>query len=198
MFRILAINGSYRSGGFTDQVVTVMAETLAEAGAEVEVILLRNYPIEFCSNCRACTQMPGKAAGVCVIHDGMGALIEKIESCQGYIFAAPTNFGSATALFMRFVERLIVYADWPWGSKAPGVRKAKAPRRKAVLVSSSAAPGLLGRYSFGTRRQLKTLARILGADPVGQLFVGQVAVRAQPELSAGVRKKARALAQKLI
>lgn len=198
MSRILAINGSYRSGGFTDQVVAIMAETLASAGAEVDMIMLRDAPIEFCTNCRSCTQAPGENPGPCVFDDGMAAWIEKIESCQGYILATPTNFGSATALFMRFVERLVVYADWPWGRKAPGTRKTGRPRKQAVLVSSCAAPGLLGRWSFNTRRQLKTLARVLGADPVGQLFVGQVAVHPKPVVSARVEKRARALAKKLM
>ncbi|HKL25665.1 MAG TPA: flavodoxin family protein [Desulfuromonadales bacterium] len=198
MSRTLVINGSYRSGGFTDQVVNVMAETLVEAGAEVEVVLLRSHPIEFCTNCRICTQPSGKVHGTCVIHDGMAELIGKIEKSDSYIFATPTNFGSATALFMRFVERLVVYADWPWGSKCPKMRTAEAVPKRAVLVSSCAAPGLLGRWSFGTRRQLKTLARILGADPVGLLFVGQVALHPQPQVSDRTRKKARHLAGKLI
>lgn len=198
MPRILAINGSYRLEGVTDQIVNAMTETLTAQGADVDLVLLRNYPIEFCTNCRACTQVSGPEPGACVIQDGMPALIDKIESSQGYIFATPTNFGSATALFMRFVERLVVYADWPWGSKAPEMRTRKGPRKKAVLVSSSAAPGILGRWSFGTRRQLKTLARVLGADPVGQLFLGQVAVHRQPQIDERNLAKARTLARRLL
>jgi multimeric flavodoxin WrbA len=79
MTKILAINGSYRNNGITDQVVETMVKTLQEAGAEVEIILLRKYPIEFCLNCRECTQQPGDAPGECVLDDGMRELIDKIE-----------------------------------------------------------------------------------------------------------------------
>ncbi|HID49505.1 MAG TPA: flavodoxin family protein, partial [Chromatiales bacterium] len=124
MVRILAINGSYRDDGITDQSVTILTDTLKKAGADVEIILLRGYPIEFCLNCRECTQQPGEAPGQCVQHDGMQALVNKIEAADAFILASPTNFGSVTAIFKRFMERLVVYAYWPWEMNAPQYRKA--------------------------------------------------------------------------
>ncbi|VAX32273.1 Iron-sulfur flavoprotein, partial [hydrothermal vent metagenome] len=56
MAMILAINGSYRNNGITDQTVGAMVQAVETAGAEAEHILLREYPIEFCLNCRVCTQ----------------------------------------------------------------------------------------------------------------------------------------------
>lgn len=109
MTKILAINGSYRDDGITDKTIKAMVQILEESGAEVEVILLRKYPIEFCFNCRECTQKPGDTPGECVQHDGMQELIDKIERSDGYILASPTNFGSVTAIFKRFMERLVVY-----------------------------------------------------------------------------------------
>ena len=47
----------------TDQTVEALAQALEAAGAEVEIILLREYPIEFCLNCRACTQTARCGAG---------------------------------------------------------------------------------------------------------------------------------------
>jgi endonuclease/exonuclease/phosphatase family metal-dependent hydrolase len=40
MNKVLAINGSYRDDGITDQAVEAMAQALASTGAEVEVALL--------------------------------------------------------------------------------------------------------------------------------------------------------------
>ncbi len=60
MIKILAINGSYRENGFTDQTVEALAQAVVAAGAEIETLFLRNYPIEFCLNCRVCTQQPGE------------------------------------------------------------------------------------------------------------------------------------------
>lgn len=198
MTKVLAINGSYRDDGITDQTVEALAQDLEAAGSEVEIILLRDYPIEFCLNCRACTLQPGAAPGECVIQDGMQALVDKIEHADGYILASPTNFGSVTALFKRFMERLAVYAYWKWEMNGPQFRNAKAPRKKALLVSSCAAPGILGRLVFGTNKQLKLTAKTIGADVVGSLFTGMIAKQQHPKLSEGVRAKIKGLAGRLV
>ena len=198
MTRIVAINGSYRSGGITDQTVDVMVQAAEQAGARVEVIYLREYPIEFCLNCRACTQQPGEVPGTCVLDDGMQELVNKIEQADGYILACPVNFGTATAVFKRFMERLVVYAYWPWQMNSPEYRKANAARKKAILVSSCAAPGFIGRWFSGTRKQLNMTAKVIGADGVGILFTGLIAKEFKPKLPEGLRQKAGILAAKLI
>jgi multimeric flavodoxin WrbA len=87
--------------GITEQTVEALEQASVAVGAEVEIICLRNYPIEFCINCRACTQQHGAAPGECVLHDGMQKLIDKIERADGDILASPTNFASVTAVFKR-------------------------------------------------------------------------------------------------
>ena len=198
MLKILAINGSYREDGITDQTVEALAQSVVAAGAEVEIILLRDYPIEFCLNCRLCTQQPGAVPGECMHHDGMQELIEKIERADCYILASPTNFGSVTAIFKRFMERLAVYAYWPWGVNGPHYRKAHTPKKKALLVSSCAAPGIIGRWLFGTDKQLKLTAKTIGAESVGTLFTGMIAKDQHPKLPEGVRAKIKDLAGRLV
>ncbi|MDZ4184319.1 MAG: flavodoxin family protein [Desulfuromonadales bacterium] len=198
MTRILAINGSYRQNGITDQTVAAMAEALVKLGAEVEIVLLREYPIEFCLNCRACTQQPSTVPGECTLHDGMQELIAKIEGADGFILAAPTNFGSVTAVFKRFMERLVGYAYWRWDMNGPLFRKAQATKKKALLVSSSAAPAILGRWSFGTVKQLKMTAKTINAEVVGTLFTGMIAKEQHPQLPAAVRTRIKSLAARLV
>lgn len=195
---ILAINGSYRDDGVTDKTIAILKQVLEESGEQVEVVLLREYPIEFCLNCRECTQKPGIEPGECVHHDGMHELIKKIESADAYILASPTNFGSVTALFKRFMERLAVYAYWPWEMRAPQFRKDKVKKKKAILVSSSAAPGFLACLAFGTQRQLKMTAKVIGAETVGTIFTGLIANNPQPNLSNSALKKIRAAVLNLV
>lgn len=197
MTRLLAINGSYREHGIIDQAIAAAAQAATKAGTEVEIVHLRDYPIEFCRNCRECTQTPGEAPGVCVQRDGMQALIEKIEAADGYILASPTNFSSVTALFKRFMERLVVYAYWPWGTPAPKFRRQQATKR-AVLIASSAAPGLMGRLFYTTLKQLKMTAKTLGAKPVGSTFIGLIAQEAQPTLPDRARRRVQGLVEKLL
>lgn len=198
MIKVLAINGSYRDDGITDQTVEALAQALKVAGAEVEILLLRDYPIEFCLNCRACTQQPGVAPGECAIHDGMRELIDTIERADCYILAAPTNFGSVTAIFKRFMERLAVYAYWSWDMNGPQFRKARAPKKKALLVSSCAAPGILGRCFFGTNKQLKMTAKTIGAEVVGTHFTGMIAKQQHPKLPERVRKNIETFSGRLV
>lgn len=196
--RILAINGSYRDDGITDQAVEAAVQAAQASGAEVEIVLLREHPIEFCLNCRQCTQQPGDAPGKCVHHDGMQALVDKIEQADAYIIASPTNFGAVTAIFKRFMERLVVYAYWPWDKSTPQFRKSNAPQKKAVLISSCAAPGILGRWLYGTHAQLKTTAQTIGAKSVGTLFTGSIAKEPHLRVSQRVQERASALAAKLV
>ena len=167
--RILAINGSYRDGGVTDQTIKSVIENLESFDVEVEHVRLREYPIEFCRNCRECMQQPGDAPGVCALNDGMAELVRKIEEADAYILAAPTNFSSVTALFKRFAERLAVYGYWPWGKAAPVFRKAKMPEKPALIISSCAAPGIMGRLTYSTNKSLKIAAETIGAKVVGSI-----------------------------
>ncbi|MCP4875218.1 MAG: flavodoxin family protein [Gammaproteobacteria bacterium] len=195
---ILVINGSYRDDGITDQAIEIAIAQLQQSGAKTEVINLRDYPIEFCLNCRECAMQPGETPGRCVLDDGMQALIDKIEASQAYILAAPTNFGSITALFKRFMERLVAYAYWPWDQPYPGFRKERSARKKAMLISSSAAPALFGRWLYGSSRQLRMTAKIIGADPVGTLFTGMISRQKHQRLAQQTADKARAMALKLL
>ena len=162
MKKLLVINGSYREGGIIDQAVTAATAAAEHDGTAVEVVFLRDYPINFCLNCRECTQKPGYKPGHCVQNDGMHELIERIEKADALIFASPTNFSSVTAIFKRFMERLIVYGYWPWGMPAPQFRR-KKPNKKALLITSCAAPGIFSRVAYTTARQLKYAAKTVGA-----------------------------------
>lgn len=197
MTKILAINGSYREAGITDQAVKAMVETLQSFDVEVEEIVLRDYPLEFCTNCRACTQEQGDGPGHCVLDDGMNEIVQKIEAAEGFILASPTNFGAVTADFKRFMERLVMYAYWPWGEMAPKYRKDGSCKKKAVLISSSAAPGIMGRLFFDTRKQLKLAAKAIGAEAKGTLFTGMIAKEPGAVLPESARRKINALAKNL-
>ena len=196
--RILAINGSYRDDGITDQAVDEILDEAGQLGAEVEHIRLRDYPIEFCYNCRHCMQQPGATPGACVHNDGMADLVDKIEQADGYVLAAPTNFSAVTAVFKRFMERLAVYGYWPWGSLAPEFRKAKGPKKPALIITSCAAPRLLGKVTYGTNQSLKVAAKTIGGKVVGKMFTGLAARDPDQQLTDRSRRKARSLALKLV
>jgi len=72
------------------------------------------------------------------------------------------------------------------------------PKKKAILVSSCAAPGIIGRLMYGTHKQLKKTAKIIGAETVGTLFIGFISKEPHQALPEGVHKRVETLIDKLL
>jgi multimeric flavodoxin WrbA len=195
--RVLVVNGAYRKEGATDQLVEVVCRVLKQRGVETDMLVLRDVDIGFCINCRACTQQPGEAPGACVLRDAMGDVVRRIEASDAFVLASPTNVGSVTAIFRRLIERLVVYGYWPWGMAAPKYRKAGARKKKAVLIATCGAPGILGGFAFSTQKQLAAAAKLLGAKVCGALFSGLHAQTPASHLTPAQIKRAERLAEKL-
>lgn len=172
--QVLAIVGSYRKGKVIDSAVDAVLAGAAEAGAQTEKIYLIDAHIEFCDNCRACCQQPGKR-GACRHRDDMESILDKIERSDALVFASPMNAFTVTAITKRFIERLLVYAYWPWGQPGPKMRPV-SKSKKAVIVVSSAMPAILGRLLFGQMfRLLKGTQKAYGAKVIKTLYFGMVA-----------------------
>lgn len=195
--KVTAIIGSYRQGRMIDTAVEEMLAAAAECGAETTSICLRDRSIEFCINCRACTQQQGIRRGACPLADGMDDILDEIEGADALILASPVNFGTVTAIMKQFLERLVCYAFWPWGTASPKARSPLKDKRAAIVVSS-AAPAVMTRLLTGTAGTLNKAAGLLGAKSAGVLIIGLAALREQQELSASVRHKARRLGRKLV
>jgi NAD(P)H-dependent FMN reductase len=181
--RIFAIVGSYRKGGMVDSAVDAILEGAREKGAATHKIYLLDKHIEFCTNCRSCMQEPGPVRGKCVHQDDMNAILDEMEAADALVIGSPVNFFNTTAIFRRFLERLAVYAYWPWGKERPDGR-IKQQTKKAVLVISSAAPGFLIPLATGAPKALKAAAQVIGARTVGKLCIGLSSRGPQPKLSA--------------
>jgi len=97
-----------------------------------------------------------------------------------------------TAIFRRFLERLLGFAYWPWGQNGPAQRS-KAQPRKAILVASAGMPGFLLPMATGAPRALRLAARMLGAKPVGELWIGLTAGKPDYKLPQRTRERARRL-----
>ncbi len=193
--RIVGIVGSYRKHGAIDTAVSEILTAAAAAGADTDKIYLRDQHIEFCTNCRACLQQPGPQRGECVLQDDMSSLLTTLDEADGFVLGSPVNFGNVNALTQCFIERCVGYGYWPWGQKAPTLRQPNVTK-KAVLVSSSAAPGLLARWLTSAAGTLKRLARLLCAKPIGTLWIGMVDPH-HPELSHRDQRRAEQLGQQL-
>lgn len=196
--KIVAIVGTYRPGHVIDTAVDEVLAGAEKAGARTEKIMLLDKHIEFCTNCRACTQEPGQQRGKCPIEDDMAGILDTLDAADGIVFASPINFGTVTALMKRFIERFVCYAYWPWDVKKPPNLRIKQKTKPAALVMSSMCPAFIGRWMMSNSfKTMKQAACCLGARPVAKLYFGLVAISADDALNKKQALKAFQTGQRL-
>jgi multimeric flavodoxin WrbA len=194
--KVVAIVGSYRKGGTVDTAVEAILEGAREKGAQTHTIYLREQHVEFCTNCRQCTQTPGAERGMCAQQDDLEPILKEIEAADAVVLGSPVNYYNATALYRRFLERLLGFFYWPWGNNLL-IQRSKQQSRKAVLVASAGMPGFLIPLATGAPRALRLMAKSLGAKPVGNLWIGLVSQEPHPPFTTRNRERARRLGWKL-
>ena len=103
--KVLAVNSSLRKGGEsrTEMLMDHLVEGMREAGAEVEVVHLREKKIRYCIGCFTCmTKTPGK----CVHNDDMTAeLFPKWLAADLVVYATPLFHHTVNAPMKTFIER---------------------------------------------------------------------------------------------
>lgn len=195
--KVVAVVGTYRKGRTIDTAVEEALRGARDGGAETEIIHLLDKHIEFCTNCRACTQTPGPDRGRCVLDDDMEAILDTLDQADAYILASPMNYYSVTALMKRFIERLVCYGFWPWGTGIPKMRLPKG-KKQALLITSSACPAFIGRIAFrGVFSLLKASANCLGVGSIRKLYFGMVSINADDTLSEKDKRRAYAAGQRI-
>ena len=196
--KVVAIIGTYRKGKVVDQTVGHILEGAKAAGAEVESFYLIDQDISFCDNCRVCCQEEGTERGFCAKSDGekhqddMGKILDAIKEADSIVFASPMNAFQVTAVTKRFIERMLPLYYWPWGKMAPSLRDKKRNKR-AVVVTSSAMPALMGRIFTPVIRVLRESVKSFGAKQTKTLYVGMVAGSRDYQLSPRVIARAQRL-----
>ena len=196
MIETVIINGSYRKDGVSDQMVEMIEKTLSKNNNSYKTFNLREKDIKYCTNCRVCMQEKGQMPMNCTIDDEMKAIVSLLEEAKNYVFISPTNFGTVTSLFKCFLERLGVYGYYPWGEHAPKFRK--KPTKKALCLSSCAAPSLIAWLFFDTMKPLKYAAKCVGANVVNTHYIGIAAKEKNRKLTKSEKDKLSKLANKLI
>ncbi|MCD4652792.1 NAD(P)H-dependent oxidoreductase [bacterium] len=195
--KLIAVVGSYRKGGIIDTTIDEILSSAREEGAATDKIYLIDKHIEFCTNCRMCTQQKGFERGKCIIEDDMNGILDELQDADVIILGSPMNFGTVTAIMKKFIERLVCFAYWPWGKIAPK-KRAHKKTKYAVIVVSSAAPSLLARLMSKMVKLLKDAAGLLGAHTIGVLSIGLAAGKEQQDIGKRTRVKARRLGKKLM
>lgn len=139
--KILAINGSPRGKkSNTDRILQPFLEGAREAGAETEVIYLKNKEINYCLGCFTCW---AKTPGVCVHKDDMPELLEKIQQADTMVYATPLYVFTVTAQMKTFMDRHIPVLDpriIQRGDQYIHPSRHESGRRQVVLISNCGYP----------------------------------------------------------
>jgi multimeric flavodoxin WrbA len=156
MKKIIAINGSPRSGWNTDLLVREVARGAEQSGAEVEVIDLYNLPkYNGCVSCFGCKIE--KNLGKCIYKDGLADVLEKIRNADGLILGSPIYLGDITAGLRALYERLI-FQSISYKTEPKSYNK---QQMKVALVITSNCPEKLY-FAVGYRRMIKRYHKQLG------------------------------------
>jgi multimeric flavodoxin WrbA len=109
--KIIALNSSARVGGEskTEILLDPLVQGMRDAGAEVEVINLKDKKIKTCVGCYTCWT---KTPGVCVHQDDMTKeLFPKWVESDLCVYATPLFFHTVNATLKRFLERTLPVAE---------------------------------------------------------------------------------------
>lgn len=99
---VLALTGSPRRGGNTDQVTAHVGQLVEQAGLRFETIHLREVAVAGgCGECGDCNVRTKP----CGIGDGVAGVVARMVSAAAIVYAAPVHgFGLATPM-QSFIER---------------------------------------------------------------------------------------------
>jgi len=98
--KIIAFNGSPRSGGNTELLLAEVLKPLREAGHDIAVFNLNSMNFIPCQDCGGCV-----ASGICIHDDAMTRIYAAIREADRIILASPIFFYSLSAQTKAMVDR---------------------------------------------------------------------------------------------
>ncbi|MEW6533094.1 MAG: flavodoxin family protein [Thermodesulfobacteriota bacterium] len=140
--KVIVINAAPRmETGNTQVILTPFLVGMRDQEAQVDVVVLGRKKIKPCIGCFTCyAQTPG----VCIHHDDMPALSERIRASDALVLATPVYLDGMTNLAKAFVDRLVTFLDPHFVDHGGGLRhplRWQFPK-KLFLVSICGYPGL--------------------------------------------------------
>jgi multimeric flavodoxin WrbA len=100
--KAVAINGDYSETGATAYALSVIGETLKEAGINLEVIHIGQADIRGCIACRRCRK---EARGCVHATEDERRWIDEMKRANAVILAAPTCFGGIPGTMKSFLDK---------------------------------------------------------------------------------------------
>lgn len=103
--KILVLDGAPRAGGYTRQLVDLLAGGARAAGAATTLVRLADREVRACRGCYACWS--DRTPGRCVQRDDMDDLLPRFAAADVLVLATPVYYYSFSAILKAFIERLL-------------------------------------------------------------------------------------------
>ena len=83
----------------------MLLDAAAEAGAEVEMLLLRKMDVRTCRGCLACEEGGRERRGICKIKDDMTEVYPKLMAADAIVLASPGYMEMLSGRLKNFLDR---------------------------------------------------------------------------------------------
>lgn len=101
--KVLLVNGSPNKQGCTFTALDEVGKILKEQGIDTEIMWLGKTPVNDCIDCGGCAKLKQNR---CVFDDDIvNRLLEKAESCDGFVFGSPVYYGHANGRLLSVLDR---------------------------------------------------------------------------------------------
>jgi multimeric flavodoxin WrbA len=101
--KVIAVCGSPRLNGNTEELLQFFCDRVKDQGLETELILLAKNRVEPCIACVKCKQTKD---GACAQgNDDFNAIFDKMKTADAVVLGSPVYFGCATAQITGLLQR---------------------------------------------------------------------------------------------
>ncbi len=175
--KILVLNATYRPKGTTTDLANSFMDGARTQGAGVEMVMLCEQTVAYCTNCLKCYGFSGEGVAPCSLQDDMDGIIDRIVAADGVLFASPVHNGFVTGLMTVFWERLSWRVARPSGSilKSMGIKTRidNTVRALGSIVSAGGMPERLRKFcDDGTPWLTGNAPLMLHGQWVGDMYAG--------------------------
>ncbi|MDR1868046.1 MAG: flavodoxin family protein [Treponema sp.] len=98
--KVLLVNGSSRNNGCTATALHEVVRALTEEKIETEIFFIGNTPLSDCIACHICRE-----TGRCIFDDIVNDLVQKAQTCDGFVFGSPVYYAHPSARLLTVLDR---------------------------------------------------------------------------------------------
>lgn len=129
---VLALATSPRRHGNSEDLLDYVLDAAVKSGADVEKIALPEIDVSPCRGCNACER-----EGVCIIHDDMKMLEEKITSADIIVLASPIFCMGLCSQAKAVIDRMQVFRSRRYVLGMPIVPPEKRGKKAGLFISTA-------------------------------------------------------------